>query len=285
MSATLPPTITPTPTPAPQRGDRATFADRFDAFITWITTAVTQFGAVATNVYNNALDAFTSSTSAASSASAAAAASESASQIAGATEWVSGTTYAKGVCVWSPIDLVTYRRAVAGAGTLDPSADPANWTALSHHVAVLHVRDERAAGTHGGASVALDITQTRTLNTVKKNSITGASLASNTVTLPAGTYEIHIRAPGASVNNHKALLYNVTDSSYPIVGSSAFATSGSSVQVDSVGLGFITIASQKSFTIRHYTLTATATFGLGNAVGAAIGQVEVYAEAIFKRIA
>lgn len=43
------------------------------------------------------------------------------------TKWVSGTTYALGDVVWSPIDYQTYRRIVAGAGTTDPSADGTNW--------------------------------------------------------------------------------------------------------------------------------------------------------------
>lgn len=43
------------------------------------------------------------------------------------TKWISGTTYALGDVVWSPIDYQTYRRIVAGAGTTDPSADGTNW--------------------------------------------------------------------------------------------------------------------------------------------------------------
>ncbi|HEX8615673.1 MAG TPA: hypothetical protein VF800_30695 [Telluria sp.] len=64
MATQIPPTITPVPTPAIQRNDRTTFSNRVDAFVTWLIAAVTQFGAVATNVYNNAVDAATSATSA-----------------------------------------------------------------------------------------------------------------------------------------------------------------------------------------------------------------------------
>lgn len=124
--ANIPPTIT-TPPDGPQRGDRATFAGRVDAFITWLIASVAQFGAVASNVYANAVDAFTSATAAGASASAASAAAESASQVAGATKWVSGTTYADGACVWSPLNSATYRRRSTGGGTTDPSADSTNW--------------------------------------------------------------------------------------------------------------------------------------------------------------
>lgn len=64
MPQTTPPTVTPAPTPAIQRGDRTTFSARVDAFITWLAAAPAQFAALATNVYNNAVDAFTSATAA-----------------------------------------------------------------------------------------------------------------------------------------------------------------------------------------------------------------------------
>lgn len=48
--------------------------------------------------------------------------------VVGAVAWVSGTTYAIGDAVYSPIDLQTYRRKTNGGGTTDPSADSTNWT-------------------------------------------------------------------------------------------------------------------------------------------------------------
>ena len=46
---------------------------------------------------------------------------------AGASKWVSGTTYALDTVVWSPTNYLTYIRIVAGAGTTDPSSDTTNW--------------------------------------------------------------------------------------------------------------------------------------------------------------
>ncbi|MBZ2208467.1 hypothetical protein [Massilia soli] len=128
--ANTPPTITPPPD-GPQRGDRATFAGRVDAFITWLIAAVAQFGALATNVYANAVDAFASATAAGSSASAAAAAAEAAVFAANAPLWVSGTTYSQYQAAMSPLSLQTYRRKTAGAGTTDPSLDSTNWRAIA----------------------------------------------------------------------------------------------------------------------------------------------------------
>jgi hypothetical protein len=64
MAVQNPPPIDPVPTPPIQRGDRATFSSRVDAFIMWLTTAVSQFRAVAVNVAANANDAASSATSA-----------------------------------------------------------------------------------------------------------------------------------------------------------------------------------------------------------------------------
>jgi hypothetical protein len=87
MAQTPPPVIDPVPTPPIQRGDRTTFSSRVDAFILWLVNAVTQFRAVALNVYNNAVDAFNNAgaanTSAGAAASSASAASTSASNAAG----------------------------------------------------------------------------------------------------------------------------------------------------------------------------------------------------------
>ena len=75
--------------------------------------------------------------------------------------------------------------------------------------ATMIVRDQKANGTQGGDSVSG--ANTRVLNTVQKNNINGASLASNQVTLPAGDYEIDATAPAFNCSQSKAYLYNVTD--------------------------------------------------------------------------
>jgi hypothetical protein len=53
---------------------------------------------------------------------------------AGASMWVSGTTYALGNVVWSPSNYQTYRRIIAGAGTTDPASDATNWVLVSGNV-------------------------------------------------------------------------------------------------------------------------------------------------------
>ena len=118
--AVQPPEIEAFP-PTPQRKNKDTFANLFDDVISWFSRSVSKVGQACLSAYQNAVGAE-------ASASAAAAAAESAISVAGATEWVSGKTYAKGTCVWSPATGATYRRRVAGAGTVDPSADLTNWS-------------------------------------------------------------------------------------------------------------------------------------------------------------
>ena len=45
--------------------------------------------------------------------------------------WVSGTNYPLYASVISPINGQTYRRILAGSGTIDPSRDSTNWVALT----------------------------------------------------------------------------------------------------------------------------------------------------------
>lgn len=147
---------------------------------------------------------------------------------------------------------------------------------------VLKVSDQKTAGTNGGSSSGA-VEQVRTLNTVEINEISGASLSSNTITLPAGSYEVWARAPATSAGSASLRLYNTADSAYTIVGSSTWCSSGVSGQVDSFVSGKFTIAATKTFQLKHYIGTALGTFGLGNSSGS--GVTEVYAEAIFRKVA
>jgi len=58
MAVTPPPGYTPPPTDLPQRGDRATFSNRVDAWVTWFSTVIlTQLAAMIASAYANAVDA------------------------------------------------------------------------------------------------------------------------------------------------------------------------------------------------------------------------------------
>jgi len=118
------PTLSTLPV-APARTDPpATFVTRADSFLAALVVMQgelnTSIGAMNIDIAQVNADAI----SAAASATAAANASN-------ASAWVSGTTYALGDVVYSPVDYQSYRRIVAGAGATDPSADATNWTKIS----------------------------------------------------------------------------------------------------------------------------------------------------------
>ena len=148
--------------------------------------------------------------------------------------------------------------------------------------ALLHVRDEKSSGTQGGAFTSGSFI-TRTLNTVMTNEISGASLASNQITLPAGTYFIFASAIGLQCSSHTAKLRNITDSSDTLIGSVEYASSGAAVTSHSFVIGRFTIASQKVFELQHRCGSTQATNGFGNAAGFSV--VEVYADVQIWKVA
>lgn len=138
----------------------------------------------------------------------------------------------------------------------------------------LLVQDQKTLGTTAGSSVVG--VNTRTLNTVVVNTIPGASLSGNQVTLPAGTYRVYGN-PAAISNLQRACLYNVTDAAVAIVGCGPngfnSGTSDPGTVVSEIR-GRITINAPKVFEIRHWTDTAGVFGSASN--HAATGSVEVY---------
>ena len=96
--------------------------------------AIQTASANATAAANSATASAASASAASDSADAAATSAETAAAATNAVLWVSGTTYAIGFLVYSPLDNRVYRRLTAGAGTTDPSADATNWVQLTRVV-------------------------------------------------------------------------------------------------------------------------------------------------------
>lgn len=147
---------------------------------------------------------------------------------------------------------------------------------------LLHVREEQTSGTNGGTFTS-GAWRTRTLNTSKTNEISGASLGSNQITLPAGTYWIEASAPGFVVVFHKAKLYNITDSADVIIGTNCQTGAGDSVLTRSLVRGRFTIAAQKVFELQHRCSSTLATTGFGQANSFSV--VEVYSEVMIWKLA
>jgi len=162
---------------------------------------------------------------------------------------------------------------IKDANVTSPKLDALNKGRFEN--ALLHVQDQKASGSYGGTSAARTW-NIRDLNTVLTNEIPGASLDSNQITLPAGTYFITASAPCDKVDYHKLKLYNVTDSSDILIGTANYTTSSYDIVTRSVVTGRFTLAAQKTLELRHYTHNAIVNNGLGIAAGAEV--VEVYSD-------
>jgi hypothetical protein len=146
--------------------------------------------------------------------------------------------------------------------------------------ALLHVQDEKTSGTAGGTFTS-GAWRTRTLNTVKTNEISGASLASNQITLPSGTYFIIAGATGHAIDSNKAKLRNITDSSDTLIGTTEYADYARGGAERSWIYGRFTISAQKTFEIQHHC-SASGVFGFAYS-GA--GVTEVFAQAMIWKVA
>lgn len=136
---------------------------------------------------------------------------------------------------------------------------------------LLHVRDEKTAGTSGG-SAASGSWLTRTLNTAKTNEIDGASLSSNQVTLPAGTYYVEGSGGARNPRVHRTRVRDVTNGTTLAVGQTAISNS-SSVVTESVSRGQFTLDSSATIELQH-RVENSSDFG----IAVDLGEVEVYAE-------
>jgi hypothetical protein len=112
--------------------------------------------------------------------------------------------------------------------------------------------------------------QTRTLNTIITNTITGASLTANQFTLPIGVYRINAFCPNYG-SYTKCTLYNITNSVNSIIGQSGYGnlTSVANILIN----GIITVTANNTFVIQQYWSSANSQMG---GVPASSGLVEVY---------
>lgn len=170
------------------------------------------------------------------------------------------------------------RQIIAGVG-LSGGGDLTADRTLTVAIPTLYIEDQKASGTNGGPSVS-GAWYKRTLNTVQTNTISGASLSSDQITLPAGTYWIEANAPAYWSNGHKIKLYNVSDSADVLIGSteSSYQTMNRSFLH-----GAFTITASKTFEIRYRCEASKSPEGLG--YPCSLGVIEVYTQVEIRKTA
>lgn len=136
-------------------------------------------------------------------------------------------------------------------------------------------RDEKPSGTTGGSNTA-NAWMTRDVNTVVHNSIAGAYLSANGVTLPAGRYYIEARMPVALTEKTRGALYNVTSSSYMIYSPSVWAQYEHYEQTPLTLNEEITLTEQSTLELRMWA-SRSYTNGCGFPSGVS-GVPEIYSE-------
>jgi hypothetical protein len=148
---------------------------------------------------------------------------------------------------------------------------------------LLHVRDEKSSNTNAGSSTS-GSWFARSLNTSVTNEISGASLSSNQITLPSGTYYILASAPSYASDSHIAKLRNTTDSSDTLIGTSEYSYQSGVTASRSFVIGRFTIAAQKTFELQHrvsYSQAGTGALG----VASNFSVVEVYTDVQIWKVA
>lgn len=127
---------------------------------------------------------------------------------------------------------------------------------------VFMAADEKAQNTNGG-TFTTGAWQTRVLNVVKANTLSGASLAGNLITLPPGTYKIDASCPAYQVNNHMARLFNVTAGTVILYGSSETCDISSNTMNRSQIRGVFTLAVTSGLRLEHFCGVTFAASGFG----------------------
>jgi len=142
-----------------------------------------------------------------------------------------------------------------------------------------NVQDQKTQNTVGG-SFTSGAWRTRNLTTIVTDTASLASLATNQITLPAGTWRCQISAPAYQVNQHQARLQNITAGTTLLTGMSSWSGGAQNTQTVAPVVGRFTLAVSSVLEVQHQCNTTNATNGFGIAANFTI---EVYTVAEFWR--
>lgn len=195
--------------------------------------------------------------------------------LAGLATGANKVPYSTGTDTFGQLSLET---TITDSDTSSPTSGAVvDYVATSNQVA--HFQDKKTSGSGGSTRTASAWTAS-VLQTTILNEISGASLASNQVTLPAGTYEVR----GAvsfrdAAKDAMVRLRNITDAATIILGPRSGNSGSGDGSVSSLNAKF-TIAGSKVFELQYYQTAST----LGPSA-TSNGDAEVYADIFIRKMA
>jgi hypothetical protein len=148
-------------------------------------------------------------------------------------------------------------------------------------------QDAKAVNTAGG-SFTSGAWRTRDLQTTQVNTIASCSLASNQITLPAGTYYAWATTPSRAVQRNYSRLYNTTNSATLIAGGISYSGDASIAveETHNVLTGVFTITGTKVIELQHFCSATKNGDGYGSSDGGALDNVQlnIYSQITIEKI-
>lgn len=161
--------------------------------------------------------------------------------------------------------------------------DGAAWATVgpSTSITIAVFNETQSSGTNGGTSVIGSFLK-RTLNTTVKNDISGCSIASSVITLPAGTFYVLARSPINQSAGAQAKIRNTTDGADLALSGTNYNPPATSAVIDSTIQGLFVLSGSKTIELQYQVNTASVNFGLG--INASFGS-EVYSSITIMKVA
>jgi hypothetical protein len=148
--------------------------------------------------------------------------------------------------------------------------------------------ETQASGTQGGTNVAATWTK-RTLNTTVVNNITGCTLTSSVISLPAGTYNAKVSSiarsgSAQSPDSFRHRLRNTTAGTNLGLTTSGYNGAANNSPLPAEIVTVFTLAATSNIEVQYYITQVIATVGLGQASTIASTD-EIYTQIQITRIA
>jgi hypothetical protein len=149
---------------------------------------------------------------------------------------------------------------------------------------VFHAQHQVGPGVASG-TVSASAWRTGPLNTVLYNDISGASLSSDSFTLPAGLYKVIAFRCCFYVNAYATRIYNTTDDTTAIIGSNGYADQGDGYNSEYVPIhGIIDISKTTTFQVQLYAQTTRSSDGWGFSTNSLGDLNRVWSDVLVERL-